>query len=323
MTPRLPVRFAAVSTLADRPGVRPLHRRVLAVLVAAVSLAIVASCGSASTSQDTGANPNSGGTGLETTGEASTGGERKVSPEERSVLVGIVTETNAAGDKGTIGRILVEEDPDARCPEGPTTPGCGKMTFTVNNETRVFVDKGCDGEGVDEASASDLAKGQRVRADHTGHIVKETAIGQTTARRVVICAGALDPAATPSPDSRVFFPHQRPVRIGYPDAELHGTLIMDDGCLRTKVSAGDPGTVPLWPANFDLDASGDEIQVVNGKDRVVARVGEEVSMGGGEVGKETLEENNILSEQTRRVLFERCPEDYYWLASPEGMHTGR
>ena len=95
-----------------------------------------------------------------------------------------------------------------------------------------------------------------------------------------------------------------------------------EGCLRMKAGADDPGSVPLWPADFELDSDAVPIQVLNRNGEVVAQVGREVVMGGGTVSQETLQENHILDEQTKRVMLERCPGPYF-LAASEGMHTPR
>ncbi len=137
----------------------------------------------------------------------------------------------------------------------------------------------------------------------------------------VAAEGRKEPVSSTTSDTQVFFPQQRSAPIGYPDAMGGGKLVVDgEGCLRTKVSAEDPGSVPLWPSSFELDTEGDKIQVLDGKGRVVARVGDEVDMGGGDVTREMLEENNVLDERTKQELFERCPGRYF-LAQPE-MHIG-
>lgn len=89
-----------------------------------------------------------------------------------------------------------------------------------------------------------------------------------------------------------------------------------------KGVAGSPGSVPLWPAGFELDADRVPMQVLNGNGEVVARVGREVVVGGGTVGREILQQNQVLDERTKRLLFERCPAAYY-LVDPEDMHASR
>ena len=190
-----------------------------------------------------------------------------------------------------------------------------KMTFTVNDETRVVRDEGCDQRAVEEGSAADLKKGQRVRADRTGHIVLETAIGQTTARSVVICAEAPVNETTmgSSPDAEVFFPKLKK-SVPTPLVMTIGELSVDEaGCLRVadKWARDERGWTPLWTPQYELDTRGGEVQVLDAKGRVVARVGEEVRMGGGGIDRASLEESNFMDERLMRQLFERCPGDYW------------
>jgi hypothetical protein len=60
------------------------------------------------------------------------------------------------------------------------------------------------------------------------------------------------------------------------------------------------------------------VRVLDGDGRVVAWVGERVSMGGGEIGNETIRANDLMGERELGELSERCPE-YYWFVG-EGTH---
>lgn len=110
-------------------------------------------------------------------------------PDGRPDITGTITEVGR-GDPGTnsIGRILVEEDPDFEHSEGPNAEGWEKLYFEVTDETRIFIRRGGDRGEVRPASAADLAKGQTVNAWHTGHAVMESYPGQTVASEVVISA---------------------------------------------------------------------------------------------------------------------------------------
>jgi hypothetical protein len=95
-------------------------------------------------------------------------------------------------------------------------------------------------------------------------------------------AGEIDICATPDVPG-VAFPRQGPVegpRVVM-QAELIGRLVLVDGCLRIESVHDGTSQLPIWPPEFGLAAEGDEIQVVDGEGEVVARVGEEVYMGGG------------------------------------------
>ena len=102
-------------------------------------------------------------------------------------------------------------------------------------------------------------------------------------------------------------------------AETSGELVLDDeGCLRVKTTPRDPGATPVWPAGFELEKSAGEVSVLDQEGRIVARVGEEVYMGGGEIPRDEID---LADERMRRELFERCPGDY-WIVGSEVKMLG-
>ena len=97
-------------------------------------------------------------------------------------------------------------------------------------------------------------------------------------------------------------------------AEVSGKLVLDDeGCLRIEEHPGHTETVPIWPANFELDTSGDEVSVLDEEGRVAATVGEKVYMGGGGVPKDRV---TLADERMLRALYKRCPGEY-WIVGSE------
>ncbi len=78
-----------------------------------------------------------------------------------------------------------------------------------------------------------------------------------------------------------------------------------------KLSAEDPGYVPIWPSQYMLDTEGGEVQILAQKGRVVAQVGEEVAMGGGVVGLQ----EDLVDAHTARELRERCRGGGYWVVT--------
>ena len=40
----------------------------------------------------------------------------------------------------------------------------------------------------------------------------------------------------------------------------------------------EPGYIPLWPPQYELDADGHGARILDGRGQIVARVGEEVDM---------------------------------------------
>jgi hypothetical protein len=98
------------------------------------------------------------------------------------------------------------------------------------------------------------------------------------ARGIDVCA--------PSPVPGVAFPRQSPVegvRIVH-DLALIGTLKLSDGCLRLVTDPGQKGRVLVWPAEFTLREQDGEIQVLSGRDQVLAREGEEICVNSGDGG---------------------------------------
>lgn len=102
----------------------------------------------------------------------------------------------------------------------------------------------------------------------------------------------------------IFFPQQEPVegeRVVM-TALIFGELRLVDGCLR--VGSG-PGHLLVWPPGFSLSTENDGVEILNGAGQVVARVGEEVHMGGGEVP--FIEE----AARTRLKIPADCPGRYW------------
>jgi hypothetical protein len=130
------------------------------------------------------------------------------------------------------------------------------------------------------------------------------------------CGGGPDPGGdetTSAQGAEVFFPRQQAGGESMM-AEVSGTLVLDDeGCLRIEEHPGHTDTVPIWPAGFELDTSGDEVSVLDEEGQVAATVGEKVYMGGGGVPKDRVA---LADERMHRELFERCPGKY-WIVGSE------
>jgi hypothetical protein len=119
-------------------------------------------------------------------------------------------------------------------------------------------------------------------------------------------AKGIDICATPSAPG-VAFPRQEPVegvRVVM-EAELIGELVLVNGCLRVKSIYDDRSVLPVWPPEFTLRAENDALQVLDGAGQVVARVGQEVYMGGGG-GSAT-----SLAECVRQQLPADCTGPYW------------
>lgn len=291
----------------ERDSEPPAAKILLPLLVAVLLITVITgSCG-ASVAEDGRKVPANTATREDPGGPS---GRDTVSPDGPPDLTGTITEVERGKPgAGSAGRILVEEDPNVEFSAGPNTEGWEKLFFEITDKTRIFVRRGGDGGEVVAATAADLAKGQMVDAWHGNHDVAESYPGQTVATRVVIHG------STPA-RSAVFFPVQSSESPDAMTALIRGELTLDgEGCLRMEEPRQNVGPVPLWPAGFEAVASGDETRVLDEEERVVGRVGERITLGGGEVAAGTLEDNDLVKEPVLRGLLARCPGDY-WLASP-------
>ena len=118
-----------------------------------------------------------------------------------------------------------------------------------------------------------------------------------------------NPATVPTD---VLFPRQR-AGVDYMQASGGGKLVLDEeGCLRIGRRGGAAGDVVVWPHDHsvEVDASG-EVRIREGKGRVVAKVGDDVRVGGGEVGDRGIDFVDEGSVPSKQELLERCPGSYY------------
>lgn len=90
------------------------------------------------------------------------------------------------------------------------------------------------------------------------------------------------------------------------EALMIGQLILTDGCIRVQPDYDGPPVMPVWPHGFGLHVQGDVVEVVNAAGEVVARVGEQVYMGGGGVGV-------VDSEWLHHPVPEACQGDESWI----------
>ena len=126
-------------------------------------------------------------------------------------------------------------------------------------------------------------------------------------------------AQTASGASEVFFPRVREGLGGGPTAAMAGKLVLDgEGCLRVGSSRQGGTWVLVWPADLRLETSGEKVRVADGGGRIVAEVGKEVFMGGGEFGLP----RNVVDPRTARELRSRCP-GHYWIATDVSARSPR
>lgn len=84
----------------------------------------------------------------------------------------------------------------------------------------------------------------------------------------------------PYPSTTIYFPQVREDR-DVPDALLEGELVLKNGCLRSENPTGWSHLL-IWPQRFRLSVDGRDIRII-GDSGVSLSIGDEISIGGGEV----------------------------------------
>lgn len=91
------------------------------------------------------------------------------------------------------------------------------------------------------------------------------------------------------------------------DALFQGPLLLDDrGCIR--LDSEDDATV-VWPHGFTAERTVEGFFVRDAEGALFGRVGEELSLAGGEVA--TLHEEMGFTEDDRSLATEHCPGRYW------------
>ena len=112
-------------------------------------------------------------------------------------------------------------------------------------------------------------------------------------------------AVTPAP--AIHFPQLKTRSAEFMAALLEGTLVVQEGCLRVAGNDGGSTHLVIWQTDYFLNDNEGIIEIWDRNGETVARVGEEIRMGGGEVAL-----TDELKQQLREVLPERCAGPY-WL----------
>ena len=108
-----------------------------------------------------------------------------------------------------------------------------------------------------------------------------------------------------TPPVTPYFPVLKEPESIYPESLAMGRLSIIDNCLRLK-----PGEslLLIWPYGYTLAINGGEISVVDNKGHIVARVGDSIKVGGGEIPLE------IVEKYIGGPLPDNCTGPY-WLVS--------
>jgi hypothetical protein len=87
--------------------------------------------------------------------------------------------------------------------------------------------------------------------------------------------------------SSIFFPVQKAGLDSVMEAQLPGKLELDNGYIRIRYF--DDNYLLIWPHGFSLLATGGEIWIIDDAGQTVAKVGDTITVGGGEVTAGTVE----------------------------------
>ncbi|WAS98006.1 hypothetical protein [Nannocystis punicea] len=122
-------------------------------------------------------------------------------------------------------------------------------------------------------------------------------------------APAPEPAAQPpaAAGSIPVLPELRQASDAFMEALLSGTLIEQSGCLRVSPDGKQPGHLLIWQPGYTARRTGEQLEVVDGTGKVVARVGEPLRTGGGQVPM-----SDELQKQLKAPLDAACVGPY-WL----------
>lgn len=79
-------------------------------------------------------------------------------------------------------------------------------------------------------------------------------------------------------------------------ALMEGKLALTGGCLRIEENYGEESYAAIWPFEFSFEVQNGDVEILNGEGQVVAQVGDQIRVSGGEIpslSKETFDENFI------------------------------
>jgi hypothetical protein len=94
----------------------------------------------------------------------------------------------------------------------------------------------------------------------------------------------------------------------FPAAGIRGTVVEQDGCIRVRTDDDPRGRLLVWQPDYQIQRNGERIEIVDGSGKVVARVGESIDIGGGEVP--------AFEDRLKAPLPPACTGPYWMVAPP-------
>jgi hypothetical protein len=121
-------------------------------------------------------------------------------------------------------------------------------------------------------------------------------------------------ATIPATEPSIYFPTQEPVdgEREVMEALLFGNLTVVDKCIWVITEDGEPINIYLiiWPPNFTLNSGTDPAQIIDDNGNVVASIGDDVRLSGGE-------HRRLLDPSVSETLPPSCLGGPYWIVGEE------
>lgn len=118
----------------------------------------------------------------------------------------------------------------------------------------------------------------------------------------------------------IFFPQQAPMPgRSVASGALTGRLTAVDGCLRVYRKEGNTSYLVVWPPDVTLRVENSDIQILNVAGRVLARVGDDISIGGGAIP--TLADLKAIAQPIQQFPPDACPGPYWLASEARGIRT--
>ena len=109
-----------------------------------------------------------------------------------------------------------------------------------------------------------------------------------------------------NPVDSIYFPQLKIRSSSFMEALLIGTLEVEKSCLLVKQEEDDQRMVIVWQTDYFLNDNEGKIEMLDRDGNVVARVGETLYLGGGEIG-------GIEADKLQAPMPQECPSSPLWL----------
>ena len=109
-----------------------------------------------------------------------------------------------------------------------------------------------------------------------------------------------------NPDDSIYVPQLKVRSSSFMEALLIGRLVVENGCLQAFQEESNQSFTIVWQADYFLNNNEGSIEMLDREGNVVARVGEMIYLGGGEVRR-------MDPELLRAPIPEHCSGPQNWL----------